>query len=138
MTHVEHQHTEPTIGTEWDVHALGLDRWGRRRGDGDTCWPMRSRIDRLGDKRYRVADLEPVSVRLVWLDSPERGQPGWAQARDDLTAWLDAALAMGCLRVLIYDGGAGWDRLLGDFINAAGESASVHMMTEKGWPPYVG
>jgi endonuclease YncB( thermonuclease family) len=29
-----------------------------------------------------------VRVRLLGLDTPERGQPGWAQARDDLARKL--------------------------------------------------
>lgn len=124
-----------TGGTEWDVQRVLLDRQGRPRGDGDTVTLYRSRIAMLGDERYLITDVEPQAVRLVWVDTPERGQPGYAQADADLDEWIGKR--MGYLRVICYES-AGWDRLLGDLIDAGtGESASQYLMTVKGWPAYV-
>lgn len=109
--------------------------------DGDTVRVLRSRTVELDGRRYRLADdpaTEPrgVSIRLVWVDTPERGDnPGWETARADLTDWLDRAAPRG-LRVVCY-ASAGWDRLLGDFLDADGGSASQWLMTQRGWPPYV-
>lgn len=125
-------------GTPWTVVNVGQDRHGARRGDGDTCWLTRTRVQLLGDKPFHVQDVDPVSVRLVWVDTPERGDnPGYKQAAADLTSWLDSAVADGPLTVWIYPASAGWDRLLGDIISATGESASQWLMTARGWPPYI-
>lgn len=124
--------------TMWIVKSVQKNILDVRRGDGDTVWLLRSTIQRLGDRDFYVQDVDYMSVRLVWVNTPERGKPGYRAACDELTEWLDRAMAMGTLRVYIYDGGAGWDRLLGDVVNARGESASQHMMIERGWPAYEG
>jgi hypothetical protein len=129
------QFTEPAIGREWVVENVVVDQRGKRRGDGDTCLLIRSRIDFLGDHRYRVEDVDPVSIRLVWVNTPERGQVGYRDAADDLSQWLDEAFRMGSLMVVIYYS-AGWDRLLGNIIRADGQSASQYLITECGWDIY--
>lgn len=118
-------------GTEWRVERVA------RVTDGDTVRLIRSRPIEIDGRRYRIMDdtSEGVPVRLVWVDTPERGDPGWAQARADLTEWI--FVHSPGLRVVCYES-AGWDRLLGDLIGADGCSASQWMMTERGWPPYVG
>lgn len=135
MGEVVPQFTEPVTGREWTVEEVVVTKTGARRGDGDTCWLIRSRIDFIGDHRFRVEDVDPVSIRLVWVDTPERGKPGYREATDDLSAWLDRAWLMGPVTVIIYES-AGWDRLLGNIIRADGESASQYLILEEGWGIY--
>ena len=41
-----------------------------------------------GDTLDLAVRGHPVRVRLLGVDTPERGQPGWAQARDSLALRL--------------------------------------------------
>jgi endonuclease YncB( thermonuclease family) len=122
-------------GTEWDVEEV------IKVTDGDTVRLIRSRIIDLDGKHYRLTDAEPagIAIRLVWVDTPEKGDhPGWENARADLNYWIYwHAGTQGPLRVICYESG-GWDRIMGDLIDADGNSASQWLMTERGWPPYVG
>ncbi len=124
-------------GTTWRVDAV------LRATDGDTVRVLRSRPVELDGRHYRLADdpdAEPdgIPVRLVWVDTPERGNhPGWENARADLRLWLAAATAGGPITCVCYTS-AGWDRLLADLIDAGGGSASQWLMTERHWPPYTG
>jgi endonuclease YncB( thermonuclease family) len=113
-------------GTEWNVVAV------RRVVDGDTVHIIRSRDAQLGDDWFHIAEVKPKSIRLVWVDTPERGQPGYREATADLIAWIQER---GPARVICYES-AGWDRLLGDLIDNDGNSASQYLMTERGWPAY--
>jgi endonuclease YncB( thermonuclease family) len=126
---------EPTTGREWNVEEVMAYKSGIRMGDGDTLKVIRSRIDFIGDHRFRIEDVDPVSVRLVWVDTPERGQEGYREAAEDLSEWLDRAWLMGPVTVIIYES-AGWDRLLGNLIRADGESASQYLVMEQGWDIY--
>jgi endonuclease YncB( thermonuclease family) len=122
-------------GTMWDVDRI------ERVGDGDTLRLYRSRLEQIGDHWYRITEVNPdgaprtVSIRLVWVDTPERGKPGWHEARDDLVKWASTA-ALGPIRVICYES-AGWDRILGDLIDSAGQSASQWLMAACGWPAYA-
>ena len=120
-------------GTEWAVEDVVLDGKGRPKGDGDTVTLYRSRVAQLGDERYRITDVDPQPIRLVWVDTPERGETGYAQADRDLDEWIVARF--GRLRVVCYES-AGWDRLLGDLVDDTGASASQYLMAERGWPAY--
>jgi endonuclease YncB( thermonuclease family) len=123
-------------GTEWLVDSIASVT------DGDTLRVYRSRIVELGDDWFRIQDVDPITgdpksvpIRLVWVDTPERGDhPGWEQARRDLVAWVDAH-ALSDLRVVCYESG-GWDRILGDLVDYDGASASIWLMKERGWPAY--
>lgn len=123
-------------GTEWTVARVTSIT------DGDTIRVQRSRTVEIDGRHYQLTDADyrtGVSIRLVWLDTPERGDhPGWERARDDLKAWISQHWPdyERPLRVICYES-AGWDRLLGDLIDADGNSASQWMMTERNWPPYV-
>ena len=77
-----------------------------------------------------------VAVRLVTLDTPERGEPGGVEARTDVARWLIAHQES--VRCQTY-GSAGWDRLLGDLYVTTdrGDTLSQHMLL-KGWSPYDG
>jgi endonuclease YncB( thermonuclease family) len=119
-------------GTEWKVERIVSVT------DGDTVRLQRSRTMVMDAASYQLIDSHSVPIRLVWVDTPERGEhPGWENARADLTAWISAHWPDHDhpLRVVCYES-AGWDRLLGDLIDADGNSASQWLMIEKGWPPY--
>jgi hypothetical protein len=122
-------------GTEWQVDSV------EEVTDGDTVRLIRSRIEHMGDHDFRIADVTSMPIRLVWVDTPEKGDhPGWETAREDLIDWIGihnfANVRPGALRVVTYES-AGWDRMLGDLIDERGNSASQWLMTERGWPPYV-
>ena len=126
-------------GTEWVVHQLV------KVTDGDTVRVVRRRDIELDGHRYTLSDAAPdgIPIRLVWVDTPERGKPGYNQARDDLKAWIDDRIGPWVddgeerwLRVVCYES-AGWDRLLGDLIDTDGNSASQWLMIKKGWLPYA-
>lgn len=131
------------VPTEWDVEGVV------RVVDGDTVRIIRERVERV-DALEQITrdvadpdndgDVDGVSVRLVNLDTPERGEPGYSEAKADLAQWLtDHAATM---RVRTYGATGGFDRLLGDFYvpGANGvdiDTASQWMMRERGWLPYV-
>jgi endonuclease YncB( thermonuclease family) len=117
-------------GTEWDVERVV------RVVDGDTVRLIRQRRLELDGGQYLLSDAlsDGVPIRLVWVDTPERGQPGYHEARADLVKWAQL-LGRHPLTVVCYES-AGWDRLLGDLIDADGHSASQWLMRERGWPPY--
>ena len=128
-------------GTDWQVERVV------RVVDGDTVRLVRRRegdptplADGLA-VTITVRDTEDdgKSIRLVNLDTPERGETGYLQARDDLARWLAHNADYGLdLRVITYPGG-GFDRLLGDIYveGDIGNTASQHMLRDRGWSPYV-
>lgn len=121
-------------GTDWHVSW-----WSDV--DGDTVRILRWRDEQIADGlRGRFYD-DPAwfprgqSVRLINLDTPERGEDGWQQACDDLRAWLGAA--GDALMVTTWGMAGGFDRLLGDFwVHDRNNTASQHML-RIGWDPYV-
>ena len=119
-------------GTTWDVDRIVSVT------DGDTLRVVRSRPFPIDGRSYRITDDDPrgVPIRLVWVDTPERGQPGRNEARLDLEHWADRhAGTQGPLRVVCYES-AGYDRILGDLIDADGNSASQYLIIDRGWPVY--
>lgn len=127
------------IGTDWAIDRVVSVT------DGDTVRLVRSRSLGISDGLETFqCDSEPkgVAIRLVNLDTPERGEPGYTEARDDLDAWLSDPAWLAAwrtdLRVITYPGG-GFDRLLGDIYMAGdiGNTASQYMLRERGWLPYV-
>lgn len=106
--------------------------------DGDTLrLHLRRTVPLVPGWRQVVEDDDPDGqpVRLVILDTPERGDPGWRLARADLAAWIAARVGM--LRCETYES-AGWDRLLGDLYvdGRRGDTATQHML-QLGWPSYL-
>lgn len=135
--------TGPDDGEIWDIVEFIRNKDGRPRGDGDTVTIVRHAIRRLGNDRFHVTDVDPQPARLCWVDTPERGdQPGYSQADLDLDTWILERLNSGRqLTAFCFDGGAGWDRLLVNIVDDAGESASEYLMRPKeqggcGWPMY--
>lgn len=116
--------------------------------DGDTVRLFRERTETIDDEFDMVIFTSPrrhprgVPIRLVWVDTPEKGdEPGWTLARRDTAAWLAQHKLTGLLEVITY-GGAGFDRILGDIgyidpSTAQWCSLSQWLMRERGWPPYV-
>lgn len=115
-------------GTTWDVTEV------ERVTDGDSVRLWRAREIELDGRRYGLSDLDSVPIRLVWLDTPERGEVGYREARDDVLAWLERKRGAP-LTVTCYES-AGWDRLLGDVRADDGTSLSAWLMIECGWPMY--
>jgi hypothetical protein len=69
--------------TAWTVLAVD------RVVDGDSLRLTRQRIvGEVDGLTITATDSAPVPVRLVHVDTPERGEVGWARARDDLIAWV--------------------------------------------------
>jgi endonuclease YncB( thermonuclease family) len=119
-----------TAGTRWDIDRI------IRVIDGDSLRVVRSRLIDLDGRHYRLTDADPdgVLLRLAWVDTPEKGKPGWAEARADLFRWVDE-ISTDELRAVCYES-AGWDRILADLLDANGQSASQWLMADRGWPPY--
>lgn len=136
--------TDPDHGELWEVLDFKLLKSGRPQGDGDTVTFHLTGVKRLGHRRYFVTDVDWQSARLCWVDTPERGDhPGYEQADLDLDTWILERLNAGrALTAFVYDGGAGWDRLLVNLVDDQGESASEYLMRPKaqggcGWPMYT-
>lgn len=121
----------PPVGTDWAVERLV------RIIDGDTVRIVRRRSTELDGLVLDVYDAGPdgVPIRLVNLDTPERGHADYQQARADLVNWLDDHPD---LRVRTYPGG-GFDRLLGDIYvdGDISNTATQHMLRDRGWSPYI-
>lgn len=146
----------PAGGQDWNQAQVV------RGVDGDTVRLLRRRVTATEVERddqgalvctdYRVRVLEDdvaefpggLAGRLINLDTPELHSKDLAEraqarlAADDLAAWCQ--LVGDRLRVVVYDTGGGFDRMLVDlyWIDAAGDhhSATEHMLLG-GWPPYV-
>ena len=127
------------IGTHWKVKQIV------RVVDGDTVRMVRERVIDVADGLQQTitdvdtdddADVDGVSVRLVNLDTPERGDPGYTEAKNDLALWLGNNA--GRLRVITYPGG-GFDRILGDIYldGEIGNTATQYMLKDRGWEPYM-
>jgi endonuclease YncB( thermonuclease family) len=123
------------VGTDWRVVAFV------KVTDGDTLRLVRERTIDFADDYVTVIrdrdEVKGVPIRLVTLDTPERGQPGWGDAKADLTDWVFQHAHE--LMVTTYGETGGFDRYLGDLWVAGdrGNTASQHMLRDKGWPPYV-
>lgn len=109
--------------------------------DGDTIKLSRWRSELIDQQLEQIiVDRKPISIRLLWVDTPERGDhPGYENAKRDLSTWIQDALDRGPVQLVTYESG-GWDRVLGDVIAADGESVSQYMLMHansgQGWPPY--
>lgn len=105
--------------TPWSFRVLEVVRVV----DGDT-------LDVLVDMGFRVQCTQ--RLRLLGLDTPERGKPGYIGARDDLTKWtVDNAP----LVTLVFKGDS-FGRWLVDLRPAAGGESCSDWMVGRGWPVY--
>lgn len=103
--------------------------------DGDTVRLTRQRdVAEVDGLTLSARDTRPVSVRLVHVDTPERGEEGWAYARDDLQRWLGRWSAS---EYTLHDAGRdNFGRVLGDLHAPDGDSATLHMV-QTGWPTWM-
>lgn len=106
--------------------------------DGDTVRLHLRRLERLVNGwRHVVESDDPrgVPVRLIILDTPERGHVDYTPAREALRQWLETRA--GRLRCETWES-AGWDRLLGD-VYADGDrgDTATQWMLRAGWASYV-
>lgn len=119
-------------GTDWQIDKIVSVT------DGDTVRLVRRRTTHLEGLRVDVTDSDPkgVSVRLITLDTPERGDNGWAQAADDVRLWLFGNT--GRMSVTTWPDG-GFGRHLGDIYVTGDRSNTLSqwMIRERGWLPYV-
>lgn len=127
--------TEPLPGAVYAVAEA-------RAVDGDTVAGHISQDQPLGyGLRARIYSGNELgapaeaSIRLIRLDTPERGQPGYREATADARAWL--LERTGRLRVEVL-GAGGLGRLLGDIYTAGdrGDTLTQHML-RLGWEPWV-
>jgi endonuclease YncB( thermonuclease family) len=116
--------------TAWTVLAVD------RVVDGDSLRLTRQRIvGEVDGLTITATDSAPVPVRLVHVDTPERGEVGWARARDDLIAWV---LANEWRGLTLHDAGRdNFGRILGDLHAPEGDTASLHLIRDKGWPTWM-
>lgn len=140
----------PLRGRDWNQAEV------IREVDGDTARLLRRRVDAVLEETtdlgplvmrdWRVREVEDdvtdfpggLPGRLVNLDTPESGQPGYREAAADLAHFCD--MNAGDLRCITYDQGGGFDRLLIDLyvIEAGyGRYTATEWMLERGWPPYL-
>lgn len=109
--------------------------------DGDTLRLHLSRdVPLVHGWKHTISDDMPTgqAVRLVILDTPERGHPGYLEAAADVRDWLmNVTLAGRTLRCETYNSG-GFDRILGDLYvdGDRSQSLSQHML-RLGWLPYL-
>lgn len=104
--------------------------------DGDSLILTRTRhVGTADGLRIDATDTNPVRVRLVHIDTPERGETGWGQAKADLETWV-AAHERGPLT--LHDAGRdNFGRILGDLHGMDGCTASLWMAASKGWPTWM-
>lgn len=103
--------------------------------DGDTVHLTRQFAEIVTDWTLTLTvDRYPVDCRLVIVNTPERGKPGWGEAKQDTTEWLYQH--SGFLRARTY-GEDDFGRLLTDIYDVeTGDSLSAFLI-QQGWPPYV-
>jgi endonuclease YncB( thermonuclease family) len=129
-----------SAGTDWHVIELV------RVTDGDTVRLVRERTERLDDQEDVHRDVadpngdgkdDGVPIRLINLDTPERGEEGYSQAKADLAAWITVHSHE--LMVTTWGETGGFDRFLGDLWVEGDRSntATQYMLRDKGWLPYV-
>jgi endonuclease YncB( thermonuclease family) len=100
--------------------------------DGDTVVLTRSReVGEADGLRITATDINPARMRLVHVDTPERGEVGWFDAKADLEKWVAANESAGL--VLYTAGRDNFGRLLGDLKTIGGDSASLYMIRDRGW-----
>lgn len=127
-----------SAGTDWQATV-------HRVTDGDTIRVFRSRTVQLADGLAARIHDDPAQlpdglpVRVINLNTPERGKPGWAQAGADARDWLAAAETGPGLMVTTWGTTGGFDRLLGDFWTAGdrADTLTQWMLRDRGWPPYI-
>jgi endonuclease YncB( thermonuclease family) len=114
--------------TAWTVLTI------TRVVDGDTVRLIRTRdLGNADGLTITATDTTDVPVRLIHVDTPERGEVGWAEAKADLEKWV---LGHEGSLTLHTAGRDRYGRLLGDLHDPDGDTASLHLIRDKGWPTW--
>lgn len=110
--------------------------------DGDTVDAhLRREVGVLDG--WTLTAARTVRLRLIHLDTPERGQDGYTEATEDLAEWLVSAESFTGLRALVADRRDPFGRYLADIYEADDRSATAsefmlrHANGEAGWPAYT-
>jgi len=128
----------PPAPVDWEVLEV------HKVVDGDTVDLLVTRPIGTLDQ-FTISATGIVRIRLVHLDTPERGEAGHDEALDDLEDWLmgfDKSVDGG-LRV-VTQGKDAFGRYLGDVYAEVdrAETASDYMVREAneglGWPVWMG
>lgn len=98
-------------------------------------WVIRGVANRATPVIIESDDPKGEPLRLVTLDTPEKGDEGYYDAQRDVILWLNEHF--GRLEAETYLSG-GFDRLLADVYEVGNRSntLSQHML-RIGWDPYV-
>lgn len=105
--------------------------------DGDTVVLSVERVLDDDGERQAIERHYAMRVRLVTLDTPERGEVGWGEASRDVVEWLSGH-GPGELSVETY-GRESLGRFLGDVYVSTDRTATLSqwMLRERGWTPWV-
>lgn len=104
--------------------------------DGDTVNGSIHLPDILFDGWW-LSRWREDSFRIITVDTPERKQTGWAEAKADVVYWLRDPVRSKSLRVRTY-GRDSLGRTLGDIYDReTGGSLSEYLLRERGWLPWV-
>lgn len=83
-----------------------------------------------------VLGLHGPAIRLITLNTPERGTEGWSEATADLLDWFDYQPA---LEVELWPGDGAFSRYLGDvYVAGYRDRTASEYMLRQGWLPYLG
>jgi endonuclease YncB( thermonuclease family) len=112
--------------------------------DGDTVDVVLSRVvGHLAGFDIVARSSDKTRLRLVHLDTPERGEPGHEQATEELQGWLvDKFLGTG-LRVQTEVKPDAFGRLLADIYSATDRAATASDFMVRdanhgaGWPVWI-
>lgn len=108
--------------------------------DGDTFDAL-VRANDVGEvDGWKLSGEKVIRIRLIHLDTPEKKDPGYQQARVDLADWLDTRLFVGGLRVLAQAKKDSFGRYISDVYVIAdrAQTASDYMVRERGWDVWTG
>jgi endonuclease YncB( thermonuclease family) len=113
--------------------------------DGDTFDAL-VQDDDVGEiDGWKLSGQKVIRIRLIHLDTPEKGKPGYEQAGSELREWLETELGYwGTLTVLAQVKKDSFGRYISDVFPSydRARTASEHMLTEanngQGWDVWLG
>jgi endonuclease YncB( thermonuclease family) len=108
--------------------------------DGDTLDVVLSRV--VGEvDGWTLSASGPARLRLIHLDTPERGEPGYAEATEDLRLWVRQFDAVNGHHLrAITSGKDVFGRYLADVyvVGRRADTASDYMVRERDWDVWLG
>lgn len=112
--------------------------------DGDTFDALVQDPDVGEVDGWKLKAEKVIRIRLIHLDTPEKGDPGYREAGVDLALFLGQELGWSGLKVLAQVKKDSFGRYLSDVYSASDRSvtASDYMVREAnnghGWPVWTG